>query len=215
MNKSELIRAYQDRLKQHGPSAEAVQYTDQTSQFARFSILAEIDPHLTSVLDVGCGLADFWMFLRRRGNMVRYCGVEIVPEFVEIANKAMEDDPNAQAHLMDAEAADLPGGYDYAVLSGVFNNCMDDNWSFMTSTLRRMWSAAEKGVAFNAMSTHVDYRDPSLWYVDPADVLAFCKTELGGHPILRHDYITRPGGFPFEFAVYVRRDPVLPSDIMP
>lgn len=215
MNKSELIRAYQERLKQHGPSAEAVQYADQASQFARFRILAEIDPHLTSILDVGCGLADFWKFLRSTGHMARYCGVEIVPEFVDLATKAMKEDSDAQIQLLDAESAELPSGYEYAVLSGVFNNRMDDNWAFMTSTLKRMWRAAEKGIAFNAMSTHVDYRDPSLWYVDPADVLAFCKSELGGHPILRHDYVTQPGGFAFEFAVYVRRDPVFPTGLTP
>lgn len=213
MNKTELIRAYQDRLNQHGPSAEAVQYSDTQSQYARFSVLAEIDPHIKSVLDVGCGLADFWRYLRSTGSDARYCGVEIVPEFVEIAGQAMAADTDADIRLLDAEASDLPKGFQYAVLSGVFNNRMDDNWGFMTATLKRMWAAAEDGIAFNAMSTHVDFRDDALWYVDPAEVLAFCKRELGGHPVLRHDYVTKPGGFPFEFAIYVRRDPVLPSAI--
>jgi hypothetical protein len=77
----------------------------------------------------------------------------------------------------------------------------------MTRTLRRMWAVAGKGIAFNSMSTHVDYRDPELYYVDPLEALAFCKSELGGHPVLRHDYILRPGGFPFEFAIYLYKSP--------
>lgn len=215
MQKSELIQAYQARLAEHGPSAEAVQYADRDSQYARFAVLADIDRNMTSVLDVGCGLVDFWRYLRGTGSQARYCGVEIVPEFVDLATQAMADDPAASAHLMDAETEDLPGGCQYAVLSGVFNNRMADNWGFMTATLKRMWNAAEDGIAFNAMSTHVDYRDDALWYVDPAEVLAFCKAELGGHPVLRHDYVTRPGGFPFEFAIYVRRTPLVPSAILP
>ncbi|RVT84295.1 hypothetical protein DXV76_11455 [Rhodobacteraceae bacterium CCMM004] len=86
---------------------------------------------------------------------------------------------------------------------------MDDNWGFMTAVLRQMWAAAEKGIAFNAMTSHVDYRDPGLWYVDPGEVLAFCKSALGGHPVLVHDYVLREGGFPFEFALYVYKSPRL------
>jgi SAM-dependent methyltransferase len=211
MDKKTLIEGYTKRLRQFGPSAKAVQYSDAASQFARFEILLDIDHEMASVLDVGCGLSDFWRFLRARGNLARYCGVDIVPDFVALSSDAMADDPQAKAQVMDAEASDLPAGYDYAVLSGVFNNKMSDNWAFMAATLRRMWAAADRGIAFNAMSTHVDFQDPDLWYVDPARVLAFCKSDLGGHPVLRHDYITKPGGYPFEFAVHVYRHPVLPG----
>lgn len=82
----------------------------------------------------------------------------------------------------------------------------------MTRTLRQMWAAADKGIAFNAMSSHVDYRDEGLFYVDPMQVFASCKDDLGGHPVLCHDYVTRPGEFPFEFAMYVLKAPRVPSE---
>lgn len=208
MNKDDLVKAYQDRLAAHGPGSQAVQYADRASHFARFDILADIDPDMASVLDVGCGLADFCHYLRARGRDATYHGVDLVPEFVAHASAALAGDPKASVSLGDAEG-ELPGGYDYAVLSGVFNNAMEDNWSFMTTTLRRMFDAAGRGIAFNAMSSHVDYRDPDLYYVDPMQVFAFCKSELDGHPVLRHDYVTRPGGFPFEFAMYVYKEPRL------
>ena len=53
----------------------------------------------------------------------------------------------------------------------------------------------------------MDYVDDGLFYVDPTRVIDFCKIELGGHPILRHDYTLRPNGFPFEFSVYVYKKP--------
>lgn len=211
MSKSDLVAAYQQRLAEYGPGSAAVQYSDRASHFARFEILFDIDRDMASVIDVGCGLADFYHFLRANGSMARYHGIDIVPEFAELSAEALADDPDAHVVLADAENEALPGGFDYAVLSGVFNNRMDDNWGFMTATLRRMWDAAEQGIAFNAMSSHVDYRDDGLFYVDPMEVFAFCKTELGGHPVLRHDYVTRPGGFPFEFAMYVRKTPVAAS----
>lgn len=212
MLKADLVASYQKRLAEHGPGSAAVQYTDRASHFARFEVLADIDPDMRSVLDVGCGLADFCHYLRARGSSARYHGIDIVPEFVELAQRALADDLAASVSLADAEDDTLPQGFDYAVLSGVFNNRMDDNWGFMTRTLRQMWDAADIGIAFNAMSSHVDYRDDGLFYVDPMEVFAFCKQELGGHPVLRHDYVTRPGGYPFEFAMFVRKMPRIPSE---
>lgn len=212
MSKADLVALYQKRLAEHGPGAAAVQYSDRTSHFARFEVLAEIDRDMASVLDVGCGLADFCHFLRARGSTARYHGIDIVPEFVDLAAAALADDPAASVSLADAEDDTMPHGFDYAALSGVFNNRMDDNWGFMTRTLCQMWAAAGKGIAFNAMSSHVDYRDDGLFYVDPMQVFAFCKEELRGHPVLRHDYVTQPGGYPFEFAMYVRKAPRIPSE---
>lgn len=206
MQSDDLIRHYQALLAEHGAGPNAVQWADAETQVARFAVLAGVDPDMRSVLDVGCGLADFYHFLRARGSGARYQGVDIVPDFVGLAQKALADDARADAALIGADD-DLPGGCDYAILSGVFNNRMDDNWGFMTQTLHRMWAAVDKGIAFNAMTSHVDYHDEGLWYVDPMQVFAFCKRELGGHPILRHDYTLRDGGFPFEFAIYVYKEP--------
>lgn len=202
---SDLIHHYQSLLAKHGPTAQAVQWADTETQVGRFSILTEISADLGRVLDVGCGLGHLYSFLRAKGFEGTYQGVDIVPEFIEFASDAFASNPAARADLITPDAP-LPF-CDYAILSGVFNNKMDDNWGFMTSTLRRMFEAADKGIAFNAMTSHVDFHDEGLYYVDPMKVFEFCKSELGGHPVLRHDYTLRPGGFPFEFAVYVYKAP--------
>ena len=203
-----LIAHYQALFKEHGASAEALQWADRDTQVARFQVLAEIAPDLGSVLDFGCGLGDLLAYLRQNGFEGDYCGVDIVPEFIDAVTRLA--DPKARA-VLDQDGGPLPKGYDYAIVSGVFNNVMDDNRGFFEDTLRRLWQAVEKGIAFNAMSTWVDYHDPGLWYVDPADVIRFCKEELKGHVTLRHDYVLREGGYPFEFAVYVSKEPVQPA----
>jgi len=205
-DKDAIIAHYRALLAEHGSGAKVLQYADDATQAARYDVLCGIARPLGSVLDVGCGLAHLHRYLRGLGDGAGYLGVDIVPEFVEIARDSLADDPLADAALIDGQDA-LPTGYDYALLSGVFNNAMDDNWGFATTTLRRMWAAADKGIAFNAMTSHVDYFDPGLWYVDPMKMFEFCKRDLGGHPVLRHDYTLRPGGFPFEFAMYVYKSP--------
>ncbi|MEP3299046.1 MAG: class I SAM-dependent methyltransferase [Pseudoruegeria sp.] len=204
----DLISHYRSLLAAHGPSAQAVQWADTATQAARFSVLTDIAPDLGRVLDVGCGLAHLHDFLRAKGHEGSYHGVDIVPEFINHATEKFKKHPNASANLI-TENTPLPY-CDYAILSGVFNNKMDDNWGFMTTTLRRMFEAADRGIAFNAMSSHVDFHDEKLFYVDPMKVFNFCKTELGGHPTLRHDYALREGGFPFEFAIYVYKLPITP-----
>lgn len=206
MTPEALVKHYQSLLVEHGSSSKTLQWTDRESQYARFSVLSGLFAEPDSVLDVGCGLADFYRFMRGRGMTGAYHGVDVVPEFVDLANKALSADPQAKASLADATGP-LPSGFDYAVLSGVFNIRMEDNSGFMKTMLRRMWDAAGKGIAFNAMSTEVDYYDDGLWYVDPCEVFKFCKRELGGNVVLRHDYALRDGGYPFEFAVYVYKEP--------
>lgn len=207
MNRDELVKNYKDRFLRHGPSPEAVQYSDRASQYARFEVLAEVSSQLKSVLDVGCGLADFCHYLRSKGLPTRYTGIDIVPEFVDYARQSLAIDEAADVHLLDAMKNTLPMGHDWVIASGIFNNAIYNNETFFETTVKHMWSAAKEGIAFNAMSTWVEFQDPALWYLNPIDALKFVKDELRGHPILRHDYLTRPGGFPFEFVLYVYKTP--------
>lgn len=202
----ELIEHYQSLLAKHGDSPQALQYRDAETQIARFKILGEVASSLNSVLDVGCGLGHLYLYLKSVGFDGKYIGVDIVPEFAEMAARNFKDDENVSIQLASG-LEPLPTGCDYVLLSGVFNNRMPDNKEFMETTLRQMFASAEKGIAFNAMTSHVDYYDENLYYVDPIEVFSFCKKELGGHPVLRHDYVLSENGFPFEFAVYVYKEP--------
>jgi len=203
---TKLIEHYQSLLAEHGDSPQALQYRDAESQFARFKVLSEVASPLSSVLDVGCGLGHLYCYLKSAGFSGKYVGVDIVPEFVEMAANSFRDDKNVTISLASG-LEPLPTGTDYALLSGVFNNRMDNNLAFMQETLWHMFAAAKKGISFNAMSTYVDYYDENLYYVDPIQVFAFCKNELGGHPVLRHDYALSEHGYPFEFAMYVYKNP--------
>lgn len=204
-----LREHYRNLYHKHGDSAGAVQYSDDASHKARFAVLRAVDPNAQSILDVGCGLGHLYRYLKEQGFSGRYTGVDIVPEFIATANEHMITDPQANALLVAGDEA-LPQGHEYVVLSGVFNNLMDDNAGFISDTLKRMFAVAEKGIAFNAMSTYVDYEDDKLYYTNPLELLHFCKQELGGHPLLRHDYSLSAGGYPFEYAVYVYKQPRIP-----
>ncbi len=199
----DLKAHYRRRFEAHGPSAEAVQWSSLETQQRRFEILTEITQNLGSVMDVGAGLGDLLVQLRAGGWDQAYLGFDFVEEFVRHAQEKFQADTKASFATLDLWNDELPSGYEWILLSGVFNNEMDDNWGFLTQSLRKMFAAAEKGVAFNALSTYVDYQDKGLYYVDPLKVFDFCKRELTKKATLRHDYLVKAGSIPFEFTIYL------------
>ena len=95
--------------------------------------------------------------------------------------------------------------FDYAIISGVFNNRVTDNWAFLTGALRLLFPHVRRGLAFNALSAYVDFQDEGLYYADPEAVFRFCKESLSPAVNLRHDYEVKPGVVPFEFTTQVFR----------
>jgi hypothetical protein len=66
-----------------------------------------------------------------------------------------------------------------------------------------MFQSCQKGIAFNAMSTYVDFQVDDLYYSNPLAVFDFCKKNLSRKVTLKHDYILREGSIPFEYVIYV------------
>jgi len=200
---SDLREHYRKLLAEHGDAAESAQHADESSQRNRFRVLAEIAEPLGSVVDLGCGLGHFYPFLKERGFKGRYLGLDFLPEFVERAAARHAGDPDASFKTFDLRRDAYPEGWDYYVICGVFNNAMDDNAAFLHETLEKAFAAAKLGVAFNALSTYVDYQAEGLYYADPVLLLEWCKRRLTRNLVLRHDYLVREDRPAYEYAVYL------------
>ena len=199
MGINDLTTHYRYLLQQHGDSPEAVQHSSQESQEARFRILSEIaDLNGKRVLDFGCGTAHFASYLKELDIDCTYVGVDIVPEFLDIA-KAKHP-----AHSFGDWSDFMDEEFDFAFASGVFNNKMIDNKSFYESTLTALFERVRGGVAFNMMSTYVDFQVDELFYASPEEIFAFAKS-LTPYVTLRHDYLVKAKSVPFEFAIYAYR----------
>lgn len=206
MNSEAIVKHYQELYRKYGNAPESVQWADEGTQYKRFEILSKISTNISSVLDVGCGLGDFYKHLRSAGFNGKYFGVDIVPEFVQECKALFGNDENAKASLVRLDGG-LPLGYDYVFASGIFNNKRSDNFEFMQSTIGDMISVAKKGVAFNALSIYVDYEAEDLYYSDPLVVFDYLKREMGVHPVLKHDYVLSENRFPYEYTMYVHKYP--------
>jgi SAM-dependent methyltransferase len=196
---------YKELYLKYGDNSKSVQYTDQKSHYERFKVLCEISPQMNSVVDIGCGLAHLYEYLLSLGFNGRYCGLDFVKEFIISDKKKYKDDDRALFIELDIAHEGFPRGYDFVLLSGVFNNKTVNNKEFMLSTIAKMYDACNKGIAFNAMSTYVDYQveDLDLYYSDPLEIFDYCKKRIAKKVILRHDYLVKEDSIPFEYAIYL------------
>jgi SAM-dependent methyltransferase len=201
-----LERHYSDLFRQHGDSPAAVQQRDHATQERRMQRLCEIvdDVGRMRVLDFGCGSGHLLTVLRRDFAFAGdFTGYDLSAAHIDAARCKF---PDARFERRNVLEQGVGGRFDLVMINGVFNNLIGDNWRFMTEALTLLYEAADVGVAFNCLSSYVDYRDAGLYYAEPESVFAFCKKSLSPFVTLRHDYRVKPGVIPFEFTVYVFRD---------
>jgi SAM-dependent methyltransferase len=189
-----IANYYQDLVQKYGHDPRACDYGRPQSQEIKFRVLSEAMPVKgRSVLDVGCGFADFHRFLRDRFGEVRYSGIDVCPAMVEEARRL---DPHCEVKLANILDASIRERFDLVTANGIFYLLGDEAWPTMQEIVRRMYAVAEHAVAFNSLSSWAEDKEAGEFYADPAEVLRFCRT-LTPWVVLRHDY------HPRDFTIYM------------
>lgn len=205
---NKLKRYYQKLFEEFGDDPRSVQHVSFKEQCVRFEILtAEIDCE-ESLIDLGCGLADMVSYLTSIHYKGKYLGIDFVPEFIDYASIKYADISFANFKVLDLLKESLPKEYDYIVMSGIFNNRLesDSNNKFLLETIIKAFEACQRGVFFNGLSTFVDFKEPHLYYADPLLLFNFIKTNITPFVCLKHDYVIRDGGFPYEFTIKMYKE---------
>jgi SAM-dependent methyltransferase len=185
---------YEESLAAHGPSARGVGWPDPEGQALRFERLARIldadgAADAVRVADLGCGYGALLAFLDARPGprIEAYHGYDVSPAMVAEARRRT---PDARARFAVGTA--VHDEVDYGFASGTFNVRLGADpveWdAYVRAALRDLWAHTERGIAFNLMTTHVDWRSEDLFYADPATYVAFCQHELSARVLLQHDY---------------------------
>lgn len=188
---AEIKNLYEGNLSEHGVSSKAVGWKDRESQLLRFEKLAEVmSPDLGpyTVGDWGCGYAAMYDFLQeKRPGCVKYYGYDISADML---NKARELHPNDGLELI--ESKEVTENADYIFVSGTFNvkfGATDEAWGLnIKETLLKLAEKGARGLAFNLLTTYVDWKQENLFYADPMEYFDFCKKNLSNHVSLIHDY---------------------------
>ena len=195
---------YADTFARYGATSQGVDWGDAGKLPVRYAKMLDVIepdcPRPVPLLDVGCGYGGLLTFAKERNAALDYTGIDVVPEMVESARRSHPD-----AAFMSGDILALPEGqtFDYVVCNGILTlkleTSLRDMDRFAQRLIRKMFSLARRGIAFNLMSTYVDYFGPNGYHKSPVEMLAFCAGELSARVRLDHSYA------PFEYAVYVYR----------
>lgn len=191
---------YKKLFKTYGDTHHSAQWSSLETQEKRFEILTQISNiNYASVLDYGCGTGHLATYLNKENIQVQYTGVDIVEEMIECATLKH---PNHRFYL-EEQLGEFEEKFDYIFISGVFNNKINKNTDYYQSIIKKLVPFARKGIAFNMLSSYVDYYDQDLFYEKPETVIEFIKNEISPFMIIRNDYQLKENTIPFEFTVYI------------
>ncbi len=193
-----IIRFYETNARKYGDDIRSVAWGSRKSQRRRLEVLAQIaDLNGVSVLDVGCGLGDFYSWLMARYKKICYTGIDVTDSMIDIASNKYTKAKFETKNILDLKKPN--GCYDYVFASGIFNRKIQEHEKFVKSVITRMFCLTKKGMAFNVLSSKADFKNMNEYYADSGEMLDFCLT-LSRKVILRHDYMTH------DFTVYLYKD---------
>lgn len=200
---SELGRHYSERFAAHGPNSQGVDWgADPSKMFMRYEKMLDVvrSPATMkpSLLDVGCGYGGLLTFATEQGIDLDYTGIDIAGNMIQWAN---ENALGGRFIVGDVMEHDFGTDFDYVVCNGILTQKLDvpglEMDRFASRLIHRLFSLARGGTAFNVMTTKVNHFANNLYYRNPAELLAWCMSEITSHIRLDHSYPL------YEFTVYL------------
>tara|TARA_Y100001954_G_C15775153_1_gene586574 strand:+ start:111 stop:722 length:612 start_codon:yes stop_codon:yes gene_type:complete len=185
---------YNKLVKKHGESPKACDYGHPESQQIKFNVLSSIiTPGDKSLLDVGCGLGNYYEFLREKKYNLNYTGIDLSEEMISKARNKYNELVLIQKNILDM---DKEIKFDVVSANGIFYLLKTQPFDVMKELIAKMYLLANNTVVFNSLSSYCKDKEVGEFYVNPLEVVDYCMS-LTPWVGLRHDYHHR------DFTVYM------------
>jgi RimJ/RimL family protein N-acetyltransferase/SAM-dependent methyltransferase len=192
---AKTVAYFTERAEQFGNDVRTLNWGSKASQEQRFAVLANIgDLNNKSILDVGCGLGDFYGWLEKQHIKTDFYGIDITAKLIEMASERFPSATFEAGGLINQPH--FAHEIDFVFASGIFCLRQDKPFQYMSEMISIMFKLCRIGIAFNSLSIWSPEQDVGEFYADPLETIAFCKT-LTPWVALRHDY------HPRDFTIYM------------
>jgi SAM-dependent methyltransferase len=200
-----LAEHYSEKFSQHGPSPEGVDWgPDQSKVLLRYDKMLQVADCNTgikpSLLDVGCGYGGLRQYAISRNIDLDYTGIDVAGNMIEWAKGNISSGTFIHGNILEYK---FDRGFDYVVCNGVLTQKLETAAlqmdQFAAQLIRHMFSLCEVGIAFNIMTSKVNYYSNNLYYRNPAELLSWCLSEMTPHVRLDHSYAL------YEYTTYLYR----------
>jgi SAM-dependent methyltransferase len=205
MSHYDIVRACEGDFLRFGDTFEGAGWTkDEALADRRYAVMLDLvsdwhEPY--SLLDFGCGTARLLDFARRSGRhtSLQYSGLDLSQPVIAHCRAKY---PDRDFYSIDVLAGtqSLPV-FDVVLLNGVFHYKGDmsfaDMYSYFEQLLLAVRPHARRALAFNVMSTHVEWTRDDLFHLPIGAATDFVANSLDRRFVVRQDY-----GL-YEYTVYV------------
>ena len=136
-----------------------------------------------SILDVGCGFADLYPYLKTHHDPFTYTGLDHWDRAISICKKRF---PELSFIHDDLRSYSPKTDFDVCIGSGILSQL--DGYDPCFRMIDTLFSWSSFGTVFNLLSLHATNKDPQFYYYDPAKILSYCLT-LTPYVSVHHHYL--------------------------
>jgi trans-aconitate methyltransferase len=192
------VRLYwEERARSPLPDLEKLQWSHRRTQRLRFeAFLLDHDLAGRSVLDVGCGLGDFYAHLRERGMDVEYEGYDIAPSMVQQCRARYPGQRFQSGDFLDYHPSSR---FDYTVAFGIHSIWVPGGLAILEHTTHHQFALSSIAAHVTLLSDRKSWLAPHLRAWRMEEILAMAL-EITPHVALHHDYL------PGDFSITLYRD---------
>lgn len=195
----EVTEQYSNRFLNSDDPRYILSTGSRDRELIRFNALVEsgiVDG--STVLDLGCGIGNFYKFLKENFKEINYIGVDLVPEFIDYCNKEFKDEAKFYCEDMN-KIIDSLDYIDVVVSSQCFNRKMSDqdNGKFARSVIEKVFNKGARVISMDFLSDNVDFQEERLQYHSVVEMTSFAS-KLTNQFSIRHNYPL----FEFNLSIY-------------
>lgn len=205
---SETLRQhYSQKFAEHGASSEGVDWgSNEANLLLRYKKMLDVlrDPSSTpTLLDVGCGYGGLLTYAAEQNIELQYTGIDVSQNMIEWAQA---NQATGTFIVGDFIEHDFATQFDYVVCNGILTQKLETAGlamdQFAAQLIRKMFALCKVGIAFNVMTTKVNYFSNNLYYRNPAELFSWCLSEISSHLRLDHSYPL------YEYTLQIFREPL-------
>lgn len=166
---------YLRAFSEHGESPKSLKWISYKSVAKRYrQLVRDLNFENKTILDAGCGMGDLLPFIYAKSSNFDYLGVDIIPEFIDIAKKRYEGNAFKVA---DVFGKDFNQKFDVIVSSGIMNHNISDWLEVRKKMIVKLFDLANEVLAFNmAGALNPIPSDQKIAYANAKEILDFCAT---------------------------------------
>lgn len=194
------VKSYQKAFKKYKVHPKSLFWATEKAAKQRYEqLVADLDLEAKTVLDVGCGFGDIIPFLSHKAKKFYYTGVDIVPEFIQAAQKKY---PKHRFLQKDYFNNPLKEKFDLIISSGTLNSNFQNPYRFRKKAIKIMFDHAREKIAFNMAGSFPQPENKEkyrVYYANSLIILKYCLS-LSSKLIFRHHYNRK------EFTIIIKKN---------